>query len=30
MTVVDRSGGQDRITEHGYYWFVPLLHSGHE
>src|SRR4051794_15876208 len=25
MTLVDRSGGEDRISEHGYYRFVPLL-----
>jgi len=25
MTVVDRAGGEDRISEHGYYRFVPLL-----
>jgi len=28
MTVVDRSGGEDRISEHGYYRFVPLLGRG--
>ncbi|MGY2873386.1 protein-L-isoaspartate(D-aspartate) O-methyltransferase [Marmoricola sp. URHA0025 HA25] len=30
MTVVDRSGGEDRISEHGHYRFVPLLDSRHE
>jgi protein-L-isoaspartate(D-aspartate) O-methyltransferase len=30
MTVVDRADGEDRISEHGYYRFVPLLHSAHE
>jgi protein-L-isoaspartate(D-aspartate) O-methyltransferase len=30
MTVVDRAGGEDRISEHGHYRFVPLLQSGHE
>jgi protein-L-isoaspartate(D-aspartate) O-methyltransferase len=30
MTVVDRSGGEDRISEHGYYRFVPLLQQGPE
>jgi protein-L-isoaspartate(D-aspartate) O-methyltransferase len=27
MTVVDRTGGGDEITEHGHYRFVPLLTS---
>lgn len=27
MTVVDRADGDDQITEHGYYRFVPLLGS---
>jgi protein-L-isoaspartate(D-aspartate) O-methyltransferase len=27
MTVVDRANGQDRISQHGYYRFVPLLSS---
>src|SRR4051794_7275558 len=30
MTVVERGGGADRITEHGHYRFVPLLGSAHE
>jgi protein-L-isoaspartate(D-aspartate) O-methyltransferase len=30
MTVVDRSDGEDRISEHGRYRFVPLLASPHE
>jgi protein-L-isoaspartate(D-aspartate) O-methyltransferase len=30
MTVVDRDGGEDRVTEHGHYRFVPLLRSPHE
>ena len=30
MTVVARRDGADRITEHGYYRFVPLLDSAHE
>jgi len=30
MTVVARRDREDRITEHGYYRFVPLLDSAHE
>jgi protein-L-isoaspartate(D-aspartate) O-methyltransferase len=30
MTVVDRRGGEDTISEHGHYRFVPLLRSRHE
>jgi protein-L-isoaspartate(D-aspartate) O-methyltransferase len=30
MTVVERAEGRDRITEHGHYRFVPLLHSADE
>jgi protein-L-isoaspartate(D-aspartate) O-methyltransferase len=27
MTVVDRASGEDRVSEHGLYRFVPLLHA---
>ena len=30
MTLVVRSGGEDRISEHGHYRFVPLLRSEDE
>jgi protein-L-isoaspartate(D-aspartate) O-methyltransferase len=30
MTVVDRADGEDRVSEHGYYRFVPLLATRHE
>jgi protein-L-isoaspartate(D-aspartate) O-methyltransferase len=30
MTVVDRSDGTDRFSQHGHYRFVPLLDSVHE
>ena len=30
MTVVDRRNGEDQVSEHGHYRFVPLLHSAHE
>ena len=30
MTVVRRSDGEDQISEHGHYRFVPLLGSRHE
>ena len=30
MTVVNRADGEDQISEHGHYRFVPLVGSGHE